>query len=159
MSDNNNGILMEFQRPLRTTTGSHTQLISNQTVDHPISDVQLPIQDGGNSSDTKVPQLSTRKVKSLRFKEELMQKIETLVSTLKRMPSINNLTSSMLINGRVSQPRDNSMIDLDSMLRETSTSFQHFQIIDTLILSTTEIWLSRFQTVEEPKSGTSINNH
>jgi hypothetical protein len=53
----NSGILMEFQRPLRTTTGSHIHLISSQTVVHPISDALLPTQDGGNSSDTKVPQL------------------------------------------------------------------------------------------------------
>jgi predicted subunit of tRNA(5-methylaminomethyl-2-thiouridylate) methyltransferase len=133
MSDNNNGILMESQRPSRTTTGRAILLISNQMVVQLISDAQLPTLDGGNSSDTKVPQLSTRKERSLKFKEELIKKIETLVSILKRTPSINNSTLSMLMNGRVNQPRENSMIDLDSMLREISTSSQHFQIRDTSI--------------------------
>jgi hypothetical protein len=122
---------MESQRPSRTTTGNLILLISNLTVDQLISDAQLPTQDGGNSSDTKVPQLSTRKERSLKFKEELIKKIEILVSTLKRTPSINNSTLSMLMNGRVNQPRENSMIDLDSMLREISTSSQHSQKEDT----------------------------
>jgi len=57
MSRLSSGTSMRFQRPSRTTTGSHTLLTSNLTEDHPISDVQLPTQDGGNFSDTKEPQL------------------------------------------------------------------------------------------------------
>jgi hypothetical protein len=50
----NNGTSMVSQRPSRTTTGSHTHLISNQTVDQPTSDALPLTQDGGNSSDTKM---------------------------------------------------------------------------------------------------------
>ena len=53
----NNGTSMESQRPSRTTTGSHTHLISNQTVDLAMSDVLPLTQDGGNSSDTKTVSL------------------------------------------------------------------------------------------------------
>lgn len=150
---------MESQRPSRTITGRATHWTSKVTEDHQTLDALLLTQDGGSSSDTKVPQLSTRKVRLLKSKVESIKKTETLVSTLKRMPSTNNLISSMLMNGKVSQLRDNSMIYLDSMLRETSTLYQHFQIEDTLILLTTETWSSRLPTVEELKFGTSINNH
>jgi hypothetical protein len=55
-----NGTSMRNPRHSRITTGSHTHLISNLMEDHPTLDVPLPTQDGGNSSDTKVPQLLTR---------------------------------------------------------------------------------------------------
>jgi hypothetical protein len=45
---------MRSQRPSRITTGSLTHLTSNQMVVQAISDVQLPTQDGGNSSNMKV---------------------------------------------------------------------------------------------------------
>jgi hypothetical protein len=51
------GTSMVSPRLSRTITGNHTHLTFNQTEDHPTSDVPLPTQDGGNSSDTKVPQL------------------------------------------------------------------------------------------------------
>jgi len=129
--DNNNGSSMRSQRPSRTTTGSLTHLTSNPMEDQPTSDVQVPTQDGGNFSDTKEPQLSMREERSLRSKVELTTKTETLESTLKRMPSTNNGISSMLMNGRESQQRDNLMRDSDFMSKEISTLFQSFHRTDT----------------------------
>jgi len=60
-----NGTLMKFQRQLRTTTGNLTHLIFKVMEDHQTSDVLLPIQDGGNCLDIKVPKLSTRKERHL----------------------------------------------------------------------------------------------
>jgi len=157
--DNNNGSSMRSQRPSRTTTGSLTHLTSNPMEDQPISDVQLPTQDGGNFSDTKEPQLSMRKERSLKSKVELTTKTEILESTLKRMPFTNNGISSILMNGKVSQRKENLTKDSECMLKETSILFQLYQIIDTLISLTTETWLSRLQMVEEPKFGISTNSH
>jgi hypothetical protein len=56
-----NGTSMESLRPSRIITGSLIHLISNQMEDQPISDVPLPTQDGGNSSDTKDLSLSMKK--------------------------------------------------------------------------------------------------
>jgi hypothetical protein len=86
---------MVSPRPSRTTTGNLIHLTSKEMVAHPTSDVLLPTQDGGNSSDTKVPLSSMRKVRLLKFKVELTKRIETLESILKRMLSINNGISSM----------------------------------------------------------------
>jgi hypothetical protein len=52
-----NGTLMVSPRPSRTTTGNLIHLTSKEMVAHPTSDVLLPTQDGGNSSDTKVLRL------------------------------------------------------------------------------------------------------
>jgi hypothetical protein len=43
-------------------------------------------------------------------------------------------------------------------LKEISSLSQPWKVEDTLILSTTETWSSRLQTVEIPRNGTSINN-
>jgi hypothetical protein len=59
---------MEFLRPLRTTTGSHTHLISNPMVDQLMSDALLLTQDGGKSGELKVDSLSMIRVRYLRFK-------------------------------------------------------------------------------------------
>jgi hypothetical protein len=56
----NNGTSMRSQRPSRTTTGRATHSISNLMEDLQMLDALLLTQDGGNSSDIKVPQLSTR---------------------------------------------------------------------------------------------------
>jgi hypothetical protein len=74
-----NGISMRSQRPSRITTGSLTHLISNPMVDQTTSDVLPPTQDGGNFSDTKVPQLSTKRARSSKSKVVLTLKTETLV--------------------------------------------------------------------------------
>jgi hypothetical protein len=58
-----NGTSMVSLRPLRTTTGSHTHLISNQTVVQPISDVLQPTQDGGNCSDLMEDILSMKEAR------------------------------------------------------------------------------------------------
>jgi len=57
MQWDSNGTSMEFQRLSRIIFGKLIHLIFNPTEDHLTSDVPLPTQDGGNSSDTKVPQL------------------------------------------------------------------------------------------------------
>jgi len=64
-----NGTLMKSPRLSRTTTGSHTHLISNQMVDLQTSDVLQPTQDGGNSSNTKMALSPMRKERSSKFKE------------------------------------------------------------------------------------------
>jgi hypothetical protein len=72
---------MESPRPSRTTTGNLIHLTFNQMVDQPISDVPLPTQDGGKSSELRKDSLSTIKERSLKFKTKkkpLMLKIETL---------------------------------------------------------------------------------
>jgi hypothetical protein len=72
---------MESQRPSRTTTGNLIHLTFNQMVDQPISDVPLPTQDGGKSSEHKVDSLSMREERFLKFKikkKPLMLKTETL---------------------------------------------------------------------------------
>jgi hypothetical protein len=127
-----NGTSMVSLRLSRTITGNHTHLTFNPTEDQTTSDVPLPTQDGGNSSDYKVPQLSTRKERFSKSKVELIKKTEILESTLRRIKSSNNGTSSTLMNGRVSQPRDNSMIDSDFTSKEISTLSQLSQTTDTL---------------------------
>jgi hypothetical protein len=64
----------------------------------------------------------------------------------------------MLTNGRVNQLRDNSIRDLASMLKETSTLDHTWDQEDTWKLSTTKTLSSRPKMVEELNSGTSINN-
>jgi hypothetical protein len=71
---------MVFPRLSRTTTGSHTHSISNPMEAQPISDVLLPTQDGGKSSDTKEDILSTKKERLSKFKirkKTLMLRTET----------------------------------------------------------------------------------
>jgi hypothetical protein len=71
------GSSMRFPRPSRITTGSHTHLISKETVDHPTLDVPTPTQDGGNSSSKKEHSSETsRTLRFLTFKELLMLRIE-----------------------------------------------------------------------------------
>jgi hypothetical protein len=150
---------MKSPRLSRTTTGNLTHLTSNQTVDQLTSDVLLPTQDGGNSSDIKVLKLSTRKVRLLKFKVNLITKTETLLLEIEITKSTNNGILSMLMNGRENQPKVNSTRDSGFMLKEISTLSQLLKIKDTSISSTTEIWSSRLEMEEELKSGTSTNNH
>jgi hypothetical protein len=91
----NNGISMKSPRLSRITTGSHIPLISNLMVAQTTLDAQPLTQDGGKCSDTKVPQLSTRKERFWKFKEELTKKTETLVSILNPTKSTNNGTLFM----------------------------------------------------------------
>jgi hypothetical protein len=107
MLKHNNGSLMEFQRPSRTTTGNLTHLISNQMEDLQTSDVLQLTQDGGNSSDTKIPLSPMKKERFWKFKEILMQKTETSLLETKELQSTNNGTLFMLMNGKESQRKDN----------------------------------------------------
>jgi len=69
---------MESPRLSRVTFGKLIHLIFNPTEVQQISDVQPQIQDGGNSSDTEVLLLSMREEKSLKSKETLIKRTETL---------------------------------------------------------------------------------
>jgi hypothetical protein len=89
-----------------------------------MSDAPLPTQDGGRCSDTKVPQLSTRKERSWKSKVMLILKTETLASINNKTVSGNNGTLSTLMNGRENQEKESSMKTSDSMLKETSMLFQ-----------------------------------
>jgi hypothetical protein len=73
-----NGTLMKFQRPSRTTTGNLIHLTFNPTVDLRTSDVLLPTQDGGNSSEEMEHSLETSRItKFLMSKAESMLRTET----------------------------------------------------------------------------------
>jgi hypothetical protein len=62
----------------------------------------------------------------------LIVKTEILLSIQRKiMKSTNNGISSMLMNGRESQQRDNLMRDSDFMSKEISTLFQSFHRTDT----------------------------
>jgi hypothetical protein len=136
MLRHNNGTSMEFQRLSRTTTGSHTHLISNQMEDQLMSDAPLLTQDGGNSGELKVDTLSTIRVKFLKFKTKtltLMLKTEMFkLPTEERMNSDNNGRSSMLMN-TLSQRRESSTNNSVSSLREISMLSQLYQVVDTSI--------------------------
>jgi len=102
---------MVSQRPSRTTTGSHTHLISNPTEVQLMLDALLLTQDGGKSGELKVDTLSTIRVKFLKFKTKtltLMPKTEMfkLQTEEEMMFSDNNGRSSMLMN-TLNQRREN----------------------------------------------------
>lgn len=74
----------------------------------------------------------------------------------------SNGISSMLINGRENQRRENSMKILDSMLKDHSTLFQCFQEEDTskeLIQPHHKRLLSNNQTATRVKFGGSTKRH
>jgi hypothetical protein len=75
-------------------------------VDLQTSDALLPTLDGGKCSDTKVPQSSMREERSWKFKETLIKRTETSVSTSNKMDFGNNGTLSMLTNGRENQEKE-----------------------------------------------------
>jgi len=89
--------------------------------------------------------------------EELMLRIETSLPIRNMERSTNNGTSSMLMNIKMSQVRENSMRNSDSTSKDHSTLSLHYHHIDTLI-SLAITLLSRHQMEEHLKSGTSINN-
>jgi len=126
-----NGTSTKFPRPLRTTTGSHTLSISNPTVALTISDVLLLTQDGGNYSDTKELLLLTREERYSKYKVASIQRTETLESINRTIRSINNGILFTLMNGKESQPRDNSIKDSVFMLKEISMLSPNSQITDT----------------------------
>jgi hypothetical protein len=108
-------------RPSRITTGNLTHLTSNQTVDQATSDVLLPTQDGGNSSDTRELSLSTKKERFLTSVETLTKRTETLRFTTRMVESTNNGILFMLTNGRVNQRKESSMKISDSTSKEISS--------------------------------------
>jgi len=127
----NNGTSTEYPRPLRITNGSLTHLISKVMVDPQIWDAQLPTQDGGNYSDTKMQVSSTKKERFLISKDQSMPKTETSLSMVNTERSTNNGTSFTLMNGKVIQRKENWIKTLVFMLKEISTSFHNWKPIDT----------------------------
>jgi hypothetical protein len=94
------------------------------------------------------------------FQEVLTKRTEISLFMENMERSTNNGTSSMLMNGRESQERENSTKNSVYMLRETSTLCHNCQTTDTSTSSTTETLLSRLLSkIEGPRSGTSIRNH
>jgi hypothetical protein len=69
---------------------------------------------------------------------------------------LNNGMSSMLINGREIQERENSTRDSVSMLKEISILSQEWDQEDTSIFSPTDTSISRLETVERLKPSGSI---
>jgi len=98
---------MKSPRPSRITTGNLTHLTSKATEDLQTSDVLPLTQDGGNSSNTKIPLSPMKKERFWKFKEILMQKTETSLLETKELQSTNNGTLFMLMNGKESQRKDN----------------------------------------------------
>jgi hypothetical protein len=95
------------------------------------SGAQPLIQDGGKCLNIKIHLLQTKKEKCWRFKAMLMLRIEILKQETSMAESINNGTSSMQMNGKENQERENSTRSSDSMLREISMLFLNCQRIDT----------------------------
>jgi hypothetical protein len=79
-------------------------------------------QDGGNSGDTKVPILSTKKERSSMSQEPKMMKTETSLPGTSIRETTRNGTSSMLMNIQKSQPRVNSTKTSVSTLKDHSIS-------------------------------------
>jgi hypothetical protein len=132
MSEHNNGTSMKFLRPSRTTTGSHTHLISKAMETQPILDAPLLILDGGNCSDIKAASSRMRKERLLKFKVTLMLKTETLSYILKLEESTSYGMLCMLTNGKVNLEKESSMKTSACMLKETSTYNQLCLMVDTL---------------------------
>jgi len=87
--------------------------------------LQQETLDGGNCSELMVLTSEMKEVNTLMFKAKLIPKEDTSnVMRLRVDKSINNGTSSMLMNGRVNPPRENSMKNMVCMSRDHSISFQ-----------------------------------
>jgi hypothetical protein len=99
-----------------------------------MSDVLLPIQDGGNSGKLRVDSLSMRKERYLKFKTKTlipMLRIETSKLATKEMISDNNGRSSMLMN-TLSQRKESLTSNSVSTSKEISTLSQPYQVEDIL---------------------------
>jgi len=99
-----------------------------------------------------------RKVRSLKFNQEVIPNKETSWSTTRTTKSTNSGTSSMLMNGRENQEKESSMKSSVCMLNVHSISFHSFQTTNILTSLTIEILLSRHQMEETPNNGTSTNS-
>jgi hypothetical protein len=121
-------------------------LTSNLTEDQPTLDVPLPIQDGGNFSNTKELLSLTREERFLKLLATLMLKIEILESIHKTMESTNNGTLCMLTNGKVNHKKVSSMRNSVSTLREISTLFLNYHQTDTLMFLHTDPCRSKHPT-------------
>jgi hypothetical protein len=67
----------------------------------------------------------------------------------------DNNGRSFMLTSTLSQRKENWMNNSDSTLKETFMLFQPWPQEDMLILSITETWSLRLQTVERHKSGIS----
>jgi hypothetical protein len=124
---------MKSQRPLETTTGRTTVLISNLTVVLPTLEQPLvSTQDGGSYSDSKMDMLPMKEERSLKSKVISMLRTETSLLETKTVRLDKDGESSMLMNMRRSQPRVNLTRSSAFTLKEISILFHHYQTKDTL---------------------------
>jgi hypothetical protein len=102
-----NGTSIQYLVLLRTTTGRHIHLTCKVTT----SDVEEPLQDGGNSGLTRMASSPTRRVEYWMFKAALTQRTETSlpIHFIERLTS--NGISSMLMKGIVSLRRESLLTD------------------------------------------------
>jgi len=160
MLPNNNSSSMKLQRPSGQRHGPTMPWKSNQTVDLTISELHLAsLQDGGKCLEKREISSSTRREKFWMFQVVSMPKTEMSLSTTSMVKSTRDGRLSMLMNTQMNQRKESLMRSLVSMLKEISTSYLNYHLIDILTSSTTEIWSSRLETEERLKSGTSTNSH
>jgi len=129
---------MKSPRQSSLNNGRPIPSISNQMEHHPTLDALLPIQDGGKCSSIKNHLLLMKRVRLLISQEELIHRTETSSYGTNMERLINSSILSTLMNGRVSQPRENSMKDLDSMSKEISTLSHRWHLTDISTSSATE---------------------
>jgi hypothetical protein len=119
--DNKHGNSMESPRlsNLTITEATHSPFqIVEETAN---SELEEPHQDGGNSSDTKTDGLSMREERLWMSMVAEMMKTETSLFGINMVDSTSNGTSSIKINGREIQERENSTKTSVCMLIEPST--------------------------------------
>jgi hypothetical protein len=119
-----NSSLMVLKSLFKVTTGRTTVSQSKETVETATSELKPTAhQDGGNSGDTKVPILLTKKERSSMSQEVKMTRTETSLLGTDTTVSTNNGTSSTPMNTQLNQSRENTMKTSVSMLKETSTLY------------------------------------
>lgn len=128
-----NGISIQSPRQLDLNNGRIVPLKFKAMVEVQIWELLLlSIQDGGRCLECKELSSQMNVARLLMFKEELIQKIETLLFTINTEKSTNNGTLSMLMNGRENQQRVNWMKISVFMLRETSMLLLSYPLTDIL---------------------------
>jgi hypothetical protein len=148
------GSSMELIRLSETTTGRTMPWSSNLMVVDNTSKSQVEsTQDGGRCGEMKLHSLSMIKERYLISKVVLILKADIFSpgTSMERLTSNGKL--SMLTSIQKNQRRENSMKNLDFMLKDHSTLFLNYQNTDTLTSSTTETWSSRQEMEETLKPG------
>jgi len=121
------------------------------------SSFHQPTQDGGNSSDTRMPTLSTKKERLWMSKATMTVRTEMSSCGTDITVSTNNGISYILMLCQLSQRRVNSIKTSVCMLRDHSMLSLNCQNTGISILLET-IWSSRLQMDSILKYGGSIKN-